>query len=678
MSPRGAAGRWIAAAALAAAWAIPLAQPEILSAGQSRVAAQVPIRSFYINRVGGEFFLDGHAKRQNQDSQGFETRERELYLREGVELKTSGYAYHPNFCDWHANFRLGAMQERLTIDQQDFATDGVLLGYNLSGLFLKEKTFAFRPFASFDQSQQDRDFAQSVETQEARHGMEVMYKTPIFASLLGEQVDHSDSGGLRETDRKSNHLRFELSDNRDRDWLTKFSYDFMDTDETSEFMGAGGGSTQVDLPDTSHELTLNNIWKFGPKTRQNNLSGRIRFLDRKGFLNNQVFSFDQSLDLAHTKTFSTFYRVLYDQDTFDDDEDRLAQGEVGFRKRFYKSLDVTGRLLAARQEFTGGSQDSLGGSLDLDYRKKTDIGLYTCNLGFGLERTKLQNGGGNRFIRGETISLPGITFVRLAEPNVIGALTVSNLARTIVYVEGVDFLTQRIGAFTEIARIPTGDILDGQAVLVDYAVTTTGQAEYETGLFNWRQKLRLKDIPVSFYTDLRLQRETLRSGMDPGNLENQTDILVGSEVDWKGLTVSVEHEEMDLELSPPWTADRLRANYRTQLHRDLDLSVGAHAGRTNYQNVEEFKLGPNQDRLTMLGYNAALTAKLHRNLLVRLRSDLTDSSGRQNSMLWRNGFVLEWRYGKLDFTLEYRHDMFEQEQTTGDADSVYVTVRRRF
>jgi len=678
VSPRRAAGRWSAATGLAAGWAILLAQPEVLAAAQSSVAHQVPIRSFYINRVGGEFYLDGHAKRQNQDTQGFQVSEREIFLREGVELKTSGYAYHPNFCDWNASVRLGAVQERLTVNEQDSATDGALLGYNLSALFLKEKTLAFRPFASFNQSQQDRDFARSVQVDESRHGLELMYKTPIFASLLGEQVRYSDTGGLRETDRQSNHLRFELSDNRDPNWLTKFNYDFMDTDETSEFQDGGGGSTQVDLPDRRHELLLTNLWKFGPKARQSSLSGSIRFLDRKGFYNNQVFSFDQRLDLAHSETFSTFYRLLYDQDLFDEDEDRMAQGEIGFVKKFYKSLSVTGRLVATRQEYTGGNQDSLGGSLDLNYRKKTDIGLYTCDLGFGLERTRLQDSGGTRFIRGETITLTGITWVRLAQPNVIGPVVVSNLSRSIIFIEGVDYTTRVTGAFIEIARVPTGGILDGQGVLVDYTVQTADQSEYETQLLKWRQRLRLKEIPISFYTEVGLQNETLRSGREPGNLENQRDILIGADVDWKGLTVAVEHQEMDLELSPPWTADRIRANYHTRLHQDLDLSVGASAGRTNYQNVDEFRLGANQDRLTTLGYNAALTAKLHRNLLVRVRSDLMDSSGRQNSMLWRNGFVLEWRYGKLDFTLEYRHDMFEQEQTTGDADSVYVTVRRKF
>jgi len=647
-----------------------------LSAAETR--QNVPVRAFHLNRVGGVIFLDGHAKRQDQDNQGFQTKERETFAQEGIELVTSGYAYHPNFCDWNANFRLGSTQERVTVNQTDFASSGTLLGYNLSALLLKEKKFSFRPFASYSQSQQNRDFAQALKINEERHGAEVLYKSPIAATLLGEQVRYKETGDLRTTDRRTDHARVDLTDNRNRDWLTQMTYDFHDTKETSNFTPPGAAAVTEDLSDKTQELTLGNFWKFGPGKEKHSLSGRMRFLDRKGFFENQIFSFDQRLDLVHSKTFATFYRVLYTNDKTPDSLDRVAQAEAGFLKKFYKSLDVGGTLTATSQKFEGGSQDTFGGALSSAYRKKTPIGLYTCNLGLGVDQTRQQSGGGLRFIRGETVTLAGITFSRLTQPIVLGPIQVFNLTRTVQFFPGVDFITQTTGAFTEIARVPTGAILDGQAVLVDYTIEVGRDTAFETAFFNWSQRLRLKNWPLSMYTAFRTRSQTVTSGDDPGNLDNSRDILVGAEVGWKGLTVSVEHEDAFLQLSPPWTGDRIRASYHHRFTDNLDFSAGAQAERIKYKNVQKFHLEASQDHMNTAGFNAGLTAKLRGNLLLRARTDLMQTAGRQNSLLSRTSLAMEWRYGKLDFTLELRHDIFNQEANLGNADSVFVTARRRF
>ena len=111
----------------------------------SAITPSAPVRSFHLNRVGGGIFLDGHVRNQKQDSQGFQTKESETFLEEGVEVNTTGYVYHPNFCDLTAGLRLGATQEKIKVNDEEFGTMGTLLGYNLSALLLKEKTFSFGP-----------------------------------------------------------------------------------------------------------------------------------------------------------------------------------------------------------------------------------------------------------------------------------------------------------------------------------------------------------------------------------------------------------------------------------------------------------------------------------------------------------------------------------------------------
>ena len=80
---------------------------------------------------------------------------------------------------------------------------------------------------------------------------------------------------------------------------------------------------------------------------------------------------------------------------------------------------------------------------------------------------------------GERHVLAGVAFVALDRPRVVpGSVVVTNEARTQVYVLGRDYLLSVIGIETRIQRIVTGDIADGQTVLVDYAVEVGGSFDY--------------------------------------------------------------------------------------------------------------------------------------------------------------------------------------------------------
>lgn len=114
-------------------------------------------------------------------------------------------------------------------------------------------------------------------------------------------------------------------------------------------------------------------------------------------------------------------------------------------------------------------------------------------------------------VLGERLVLTGLATSNLGQPRVVpGTVVVSNLARTQVYVEGIDYVLTLVGLQTRIQRRVGGVILDGQEVLVDYAydvggtygLTQTDRTlnlgwNYRNLLSAWYRRLEAKPVLTS-------------------------------------------------------------------------------------------------------------------------------------------------------------------------------------
>ncbi|MFW6189156.1 MAG: hypothetical protein ACOC7T_01875 [Planctomycetota bacterium] len=642
-----------------------------------------PIAPFRVTSTDTSLFLRGEIRDEEEEvgSTGQTSTEEETFFEEGIDYATSGYIYHPNLIDWDADFRFSLAQQDLEIDDRDFDTEGTLLGFSLAAAILQEKPVSGRVFASDTEDVLAREFARRVELESARHGFEILTRGPFSASFLYEQIEFDEVTELRTTTEETDHFRFTIADQRDADWVTRFTYDHEDTEETSVFFPPGGGTPVVqDLPVDRDEFIVSNRWLWGGVgDRPNSLSGQLRLLRRGGFFENDITTFDQRLDLVHTDTFATFYRLLYDKNETDIETDELLNGEVGFTKNIYENLDLTGRLLASDQQFENGSEKVYGGFLEADYRKSTALGPYASHLLLGREWEEDEAQDRIRNIVDEPLVLGGLTFVQLSQPNVVpGSVVITTADQTVTFVEGVDYVLRQTGAFTEVRRLAGGDIADGETVLATYRALVPQDLEFTTDRVTWTNRLDLAGLPFSLYFDYRLEDEQKQSGFDPGLLETEETTLVGAEYAQGGLRVNLEHEERDRELFPPSSTNRARFTYQRRLGRQTDLSLGGGYEKLEYDDAQEFGLEPGRDSLDTVNAFGRLTRRLGRHLLVHLEADYFETTGRENDELLRTTVGLEGTYQKLDFSVEARHDEFQQEFNEGTEDSLYFNVRRRF
>jgi len=654
-------------------------------AAGARAAGRTPIQPLGITQFGGDLLINGNMQTQSQTAPDKTvTTESERFFEETLSVNSTGYVYHPNLLEWFGDVRVGLVQQSITVNNQTNAGLGQIKGYNISGLFLREKPVSLMLFSSDMRSFINRDFASSTDLKSTRNGGQIMLKGDVPMTLMFEKVTMDENSGLRTDQRTTRHIKYTASQQRFKDAQIEFKFDHEETDETVTFRPSQGGQQTTDhLPYVRDEADLMSLIKFGAAEHPSTLGLHGRTLQRLGTFPERIRSGDLNLDLAHTKTFSTFYRALYSETQTDVDQERNADGSVGFNQKVYDSLDIGGHVDGQKYQFSDGTRTQKAAFLTLDYRKKTPIGRYSSSLLLGERDTSEQTKNGEESIRGEWVLMNGfLNFVPLSRPNIVlGSIKVWNTTRTIEYRQGLgnDYELQTIGTITQIEPLPGGGIGPAQTVLVDYAVVAPENAKWTTDFSTWNNRLQLPEvIPIAIYYNFNRQADHLTSGKDPGILDIETGRLAGIQFDKWGLTITGEHETRDQKLSPPTTADRVRALYVMRLARDVDLSVGGTDERLVYRQARQFNLEPGRDRLNTLQGYARMTFRLQRSLLLHVDAEYDKTQGLQNRILKQVGVGVEWSYRDLEIQVEAKQSNYVQEKTTGQSQSLLFSVRRRF
>ncbi len=586
--------------------------------------------------------------------------------------------------EWQLGLRLGASQEQIKVDDDDFRTNTTLSGFNISALLLKEKLVSLRLFATSDDSIGERDFARNINIHNESVGFDFMLRGNFPAALRVEKLSSDETGDLRAINKESTHLNFTIADRRDINKLTTFTYDRLDQDEISLFTSTTGSSVlDQNFPILRDELNLSNSWKFptGESELNHQLVGGIHIVDQRGFYPNSVFGVDQRLDLAHSRTLTSYYTGSFDIDETETEKDRRIFMEVGLVKKFYDSLDITLRGTGFDRNSDSGEEIITGASLLSVYRKQTPIGNFSTSFFLGRDNEREGSETGQTQIRDEEATLAGMGFSdNLEHANIIAGTIVVNpkpsTGRFIPYVKDIDYEIRTFGSFTQIRRLPGSDIADPEDVLVNYTAEVSRDATFDTDSLIWNNRLQLKNLPLTLYSDYSSRDEKLRSGTDPGNLDNERTSLLGAEVLYKDLTFTLEHETTDQELSPPTVSDRATISYSRLLRRNINLSLGMQAAKLQYQRAEQFGLLGDDSFLNTIGANVAIAAKLNPRTLVHFNSSYLRTTGQDDRAELRNTLSLEWRYGKLSFSINAHVDMFEQNSSDGNDVGVSFSLRR--
>jgi hypothetical protein len=283
---------------------------------------------------------------------------------------------------------------------------------------------------------------------------------------------------------------------------------------------------------------------------------------------------------------------------------------------------------------------------------------------------------------GESIVLAGLTWVPLRRQFVVpGSVVVLNSTRTQTFIEGLDYQLRVIGVTTEIQRLPTGAILDGQQVLVDYSFDTGGTYGTTDVTNTLDLTWRYKQVASVYwrYTDFspRLDSGAPTFALNPatervygGRADAPFDFLgeqmvVGAFVEWRDRNEVISPYEL--------------AHYELYVESTIPMIPRSGLRLGAVQRRLSYDLTPLQD-VTERTTTLRLWSRFRNGLAVYLESTGTEDLGSPLvARQYRNTSArAEWRIRRLLLSLRYAATTQLQSGAESKQSRVQFDMRRDF
>jgi hypothetical protein len=482
-------------------------------------------------------------------------------LREEIFVMTHNYLYHPNL----ATLDLGGgpilQQGSFSNELGDTRANDTLYNFVARASLLRDKPYQGTLY--FEHLNPTISIApgQVLTQQNQQYGMSFSLLEPATPVPLRLDASHGEFRG-RSTDRFINDDidRFSVRASRSFGALGTTQLQYQATDQASE---TGNPNLPVQHTNSHNQgLNLDSRFQLGAQ-RQYDLVNVVSF-------NTQEYTLEQGflpdrrdarflLDLhgRHSDRLQTYAVFNYSSSVQGDIFSTLRSGSAGLTFWATPNLSASG---GGHVENTDASQANTrvrGVDGSLRYGRPLLGGQLQASYAGRLDRREQIAASTTGSIIGERIVLNGIAYTTLAHQHVVtSSIVVSNVTRTQVYTEGLDYMVTVVGVETRLQRVVGGAILDGQVLLVDY--------DYEVGgTFTYRQPDQTVSVNWSylgvFNTYFRHFQSTpeLESGQPTFPLNVIHSNLAGARADvplritWPVVVGGfAEHESRDETISP--------------------------------------------------------------------------------------------------------------------------------
>jgi hypothetical protein len=343
---------------------------------------------------------------------------------------------------------------------------------------------------------------------------------------------------------------------------------------------------------------------------------------------------------------------------------------VGLNHSLTNGISMSGRGSFTRAESPGFASDNAGLSASASYGRKLSFGMLTASAALGLRQNGQESSVKFLSVFDEVVTLAGTDAVTISRDFVVAnTVVVTNSAKTQTYVEGLDYRLFVIGGTTSIERLITGNIDDGQTVLVSYEIQSGGTVEY--GSFSQRVSLTLSMFGhITLSMSFNNVDNKISSGFADTPINDSKSVALRANVGyplgnrWKvGGSYTFSDSFSDITSS-------------VSSQSDIFALASLPGGATLQLGVQNFKRdnaeSPEDDE--MLGFTVGLTGRLPGGWFVTYNSRYSENQG--GTVLreeLRHNLNLNWGYRLVRFSIEASHT----DSTQGDYEHTYRQVNAR-
>lgn len=420
------------------------------------------------------------------DGSSITTSSKQTDLRFETALMTHSYIYHPNFLKLDVG--LGVVGSNGHSDSGGFSITERQKLYNLSAhaMLLADKPVHGTAFYDRLNSTPTVDLGEIFNQQNTRYGFTVSAQAPVVPVGLDFGMSREESQGnsaVRMASDKTDRATFSARRSLPNNGLTRFNYDVTQQESSSststlalqnsvQQRRTASLDTRLPLGSGSAQELYNRI-EYSTQTFTRDLGSTPKTDDLRFTLGYSGFISPQLRTYANYQ----FGRNRQDDLSLLTDSTVLLTDSTALRAIWtvQKDLDVGAGVFSDDAKSPQFSTHSRGVDGSVNYNRKLPVG--SGQLGYSVrydQRDQVTSGSAVSVI-GERIVLTGTLPVTLARTLITpGSVQVFNATRTQTYVEGFDYILTVIGITTRIERVLSGNILDGEELLLDYSFDAGG------------------------------------------------------------------------------------------------------------------------------------------------------------------------------------------------------------
>ncbi len=636
------------------------------------------VRALDITSVRRRLEFTARARDQEQTSKtgAGDTKTKERLFEENVRIETEGSVYHPNFMEFTLAGLFGLLQEDFESDfdgqRRTSGDDGDVLEFDFEGHFLKKKPYPGMVYARRHRTLEPRPFLSSMETTTTNYGFAWQYvdaKTPTSLQFDSTTVELNPLDDREEEGRQENSsLRFDTSYVFSEYNVLSFTYDRRSVSEQP-----------FDLEYDSDELTLKHKLDFGER-HKHRLDSELQYFNQQGTFDIRRTRWRETLRLTHTETLKSWYQLEVLDRTQGSlsgvppikEISYLASGTL--EHQLYESLVSQLYLFGQLQDYEDGLTITRWGvQPSLDYRKKNPWGVLLANYQFRVQTEEREGASRSFEITDERATFQDPEPVVLSNTNVVvSSIFITAEDRQTLYRSGEDYRVRTVGDRVEIERVPTGRILDGQTVLIDYVWELGGDLTLDTVNHNFgiRQDFA---FGLSPYYRLRNQDQEITPEDATGvQAEDITAHTYGTEYRRGPIRLLAEFEDHESTISP-FEATRLSADFTQRLGRQ-----GTGRLRARWVDIDRFGNQTRQTKFfTVEGrYRQRVGEYLTLEGAVLYRTEDDSLSGDDEGV--DVDLALEWLIRETELRVTYEWGRFEDDFAENRNQTLFVQFRRRF
>ncbi len=620
---------------------------------------------------------DGSNQTTTQSSQ------RQTDLRFETSLMTHSYIYHPKLLS--LDLGLGVVSAWGRSEYDGFSSSSREPLYNLSAhaSLFSDKPARGTVFYDHVNTTPSVDPGEIFNQKSTRYGWTASVMAPLtpVAMELGLTREHNQgSSSTRVVDDQIGRLQFKAERALPNNGRTQFTYYALQ-------QISGSGSLNLPLSESHQDLknlSLDTRLKFG-RDLPYEINSRIDY-SRQEFT--QALSYTPVIrDLRVTldyngalnrdvRTFANYQFSRTRQDELSSFSD-AASARVNWAASKELGLGAGVFLNDGRSPQFSSHAHGVDGSVN--YARELPLGSVQASYSVRYEKRNQTASDTQVAIVGERVALPSTTAVALSRRLVtVASVLVQNATRSQTYVEGIDYALSLVGVTTRVQRLLSGNILDGEEVLVDYTFDVGGTyaaSQTDQGLsVNWALSRMF-----SVYARYNSLTPRLDSGQPTSPLNTVHSRIVGARADVPlssriNLVAGgmVERENHDETISP---YIRTAGEAYVQGEFPLDLSNNYRLGARRTRVTADNQL---QDS-DLLGYDLLLGVRLNSGLwLNAIGLYERDNGGVEPHVRKTATLKAQWRYRRLSFSADVSRTQESQGLYSRDNTIGRVDLRRDF